>query len=486
MDAILDWLPVENEFFVGGLVLGAMAAAWQSLKGIPSRVWPFIRRRFIFTVTIDSAFTEASLATLGVWLADNGYRAKVGQVYYDQWSDTFAPGNLTVWINYNGHRFLLQHDHGGEATQNGTKTRRTVSITGLRASRDTIIAFVSEVRETPREKLLGKTKVRTCGMSSETDSWVASRKTATICLPSNQMNELLDDVKTFRSSRERYQDIGIPYHRAWLLQGPPGTGKTSVVQAIATELQCGITVISSFSNFSSSKFIRALNESVSLGDIVLIEDVDATGSDAMKQDAQHDGPVSVFDDAGMSLADMLNALDGISTPCGLMLFMTTNHPERINDRLKRPGRVDYVMDFEHLTSESAREMSLRFFPGDDARAEASSELARQSPTTPAELQSHLNRDLMVDDECDRVMSQLEPVLSSHTSMDSQYTETICRKVERTESLTIADCYSGQTVPDDLIDDLITQSFLAGVQWRQDEIRRVAKEDLGIDLKRRLI
>lgn len=388
MNWIAEYMPMDNEFFAGGLMLSMVVAVWQMARGIPTRVWPFIQRRVIFTVTVDTAFTEASLTTIGVWLAANGYRNKVGQVYYDQWNGTFCPGNLVMWIRYDGHRLLIRHNHEGESTQNGTKTRKTVSFTGLRRSKSAVMKLVKEIQDTPIEKREGRTQVVTRGMRHDVETWVASRISESICLPDRKYELLLEDIRRFLSSEDRYQSLGIPYHRAWLLQGPPGTGKTSVVQALATDLKRGITVISGLSSFSSSGFLRELNKATSDGHIVLIEDVDATGTDATKAEPETDKSSSLLEDP-MSLADMLNALDGISTPSGLMLFMTTNYPERINERLLRPGRVDYVLPFDYLTRETAMRMSFRFFPGDDQLADEFGDLVEKDDTTPANLQSKL-------------------------------------------------------------------------------------------------
>ena len=42
----------------------------------------------------------------------------------------------------------------------------------------------------------------------------------------------------------------------------------------------------------------------------------------------------------LSFSGFLNALDGVRSQEGQILFMTTNHKERLDPALLRPGRAD--------------------------------------------------------------------------------------------------------------------------------------------------
>ena len=49
---------------------------------------------------------------------------------------------------------------------------------------------------------------------------------------------------------------------------------------------------------------------------------------------------TISGDTEVTLSGLLNALDGVSSREGRVLFLTTNHPERLDPALVRPGRVD--------------------------------------------------------------------------------------------------------------------------------------------------
>lgn len=68
--------------------------------------------------------------------------------------------------------------------------------------------------------------------------------------------------------------------------------------------------------------------------IILLEDVDSAFVN--RQPADGGGGNN------LTFSGLLNALDGVTSAGeGRLIFMTTNHRERLDPALLRPGRVDY-------------------------------------------------------------------------------------------------------------------------------------------------
>ncbi len=65
--------------------------------------------------------------------------------------------------------------------------------------------------------------------------------------------------------------------------------------------------------------------------ILLLEDIDAIFSQREK---------GVFTSRKLTFSGFLNALDGVRSQEGQILFMTTNHIENLDPALLRPGRTD--------------------------------------------------------------------------------------------------------------------------------------------------
>ncbi|KAJ1635020.1 hypothetical protein T492DRAFT_969669 [Pavlovales sp. CCMP2436] len=64
---------------------------------------------------------------------------------------------------------------------------------------------------------------------------------------------------------------------------------------------------------------------------------------------------------GLTLAGLLNALDGVVDSPGRLLVMTTNYPEKLDPALIRPGRIDKIIYLGHVRSRQAAKMIRHYF-----------------------------------------------------------------------------------------------------------------------------
>lgn len=125
----------------------------------------------------------------------------------------------------------------------------------------------------------------------------------------------------------------MPYRRGYLLYGPPGTGKTSFVQAVAGALKLNICYLNlSGGRFDDDGLNRALNDAPAHS-IILLEDIDGIFVEREAVSVQKKG-------RNVSFSGLLNALDGVRSQEGRITIMTTNHREKLDPALLRPGRAD--------------------------------------------------------------------------------------------------------------------------------------------------
>ncbi|KAI0088120.1 P-loop containing nucleoside triphosphate hydrolase protein [Irpex rosettiformis] len=235
------------------------------------------------------------------------------------------------------------------------------------------------------------------------------RPMSSIVLNPGVKEMLLADTKDFLKSEKWYADRGIPFRRGYLLHGVPGSGKSSLIHAIAGELMLDIYVVSLSSSWINDSTLTTLMGRVPARCIVLLEDLDAaftrstsrddeaTGSPENKSSSSsNDNSESshsrsrrhkndhLSDVNTLSLSGLLNALDGVAASEGRILFATTNHLERLDPALSRPGRMDVWVEFKNASKWQAELLFRNFFPStdeDDVVEEGELE-GIELPTTP--------------------------------------------------------------------------------------------------------
>ena len=70
------------------------------------------------------------------------------------------------------------------------------------------------------------------------------------------------------------------------------------------------------------------------------------------------------------------------------MFLTTNHPELIDEAAIRSGRVDFRMELSNCDAFQLRHMFMKFFP-DEKRAEAFAATVPAGKYSPASVQERL-------------------------------------------------------------------------------------------------
>ena len=91
----------------------------------------------------------------------------------------------------------------------------------------------------------------------------------------------------------------------------------------------------------------------------------------------------------VTLSGLLNVLDGFHAPNGVLFVMTTNHVEKLDPALLRPGRIDYKLFLGKASDQQKGELYRRFFPDASEREAREFVEASHSAETMAEFQGLL-------------------------------------------------------------------------------------------------
>jgi chaperone BCS1 len=208
-------------------------------------------------------------------------------------------------------------------------------------------------------------------------------------LPRKTKTDLLEDIRRFVSNKKWYDDLGIPYRRGYLFYGPPGSGKSSLATALAGEIQRDLYVLSLATRGLDDQGLMQLMSRVPSNGVLLIEDIDAAFAERDKSDTTS---------SQVTFSGLLNAFDGVGSRDGQIVIMSTNHIEKLDPALIRPGRVDWQAFLGNAVPEQVAELFLRFFP-ESGRANEFVEKVAQSEISMAALQNHF---IQYTDEDDAV------------------------------------------------------------------------------------
>lgn len=172
---------------------------------------------------------------------------------------------------------------------------------------------------------------------------VPTRKLTSVVLAEGVKEDILGDIQKFLDDESKYAELGIPWHRGYLFHGPAGTGKTSLIKAIAAEMGLDLWY-APLGDLKEDSSLVDLIRSVRPRGVLLLEDVDAYAAARDRDDS--DTPAGSGESRGISTSALLNALDGVVTPHGLITIMTTNHLEKLDPALIRSGRADRTIKLD--------------------------------------------------------------------------------------------------------------------------------------------
>lgn len=167
-------------------------------------------------------------------------------------------------------------------------------------------------------------------------------------LPSNEVLDIVQDIKNFWQSEQKFKDYKLLHKRGILLYGDPGCGKSGIIQLCTSYLvnELGGIVLNIDSGEALEKLegflttIRKIEPKRPI--IVILEDVD-----------------SIAGDTKYYTSLLLNMLDGLKQTQNIVYIATTNYPEKLEERFtNRPSRFDrrYHID---LPSPEVREAYFR-------------------------------------------------------------------------------------------------------------------------------
>ncbi|MDR5837159.1 AAA family ATPase [Caballeronia sp. LZ034LL] len=171
----------------------------------------------------------------------------------------------------------------------------------------------------------------------------------------------LTDVRAWLSEPAQFTGMGVRAPCGILMTGGPGVGKTRLAQALAGE--CGANFIAITGSYFSAKYygvgIQKVKHLFELArknapTVIFIDEADGLG----KRTDTGGGPVEA--ESNRIINQLLAEMDGFASNEGVIIVAATNHPDNLDEALRRPGRFDRTVQVR-LPSLEDRSEILRFY-----------------------------------------------------------------------------------------------------------------------------
>ena len=369
---------------VGSIVaiIGTVPTAARFLKRVWREAYHWVRLCFLAEVTIPGG--DPLNRSVIKWLLDNRprhHRAFTGRTQVQASPDRaaalkktrhaaqYCPHWYSRWFWQDGHLFIVNR-----STESFSSSLSDPSYDGIGGEELTISCFgwsadpVKRLVENCRAYADRQTQFFVIiyardryGLAWKPKARAPIRHLDTVHLDKDVKGALIADIRNYLDPKTqlRYQSRSMPYRRGYLFYGPPGTGKSSLSVAIAGEFGLDLYEVK-IPTVATDSDLEHMFQEIPPKCVVLLEDIDAVWTErraAEKVDQESGGSPT----SNCTLSGLLNVLDGVGSQEGRIVIMTTNHPDKLNSALVRPGRVDMKVLLGNISQASSEEMFIRMF-----------------------------------------------------------------------------------------------------------------------------
>ena len=285
---------------------------------------------------------------------NNGRPSRYGSEE-DEKRSGLSIGYGRMFFFHEGRLFLVYRSK--ESSNQTERVKETLSIRVLGRNQKIFgTLFEAAIKADDKDQIY--TKIYTYS----TDFWSQStrqfkRDPATVAISPEAEEKLYSTIDSFIGDKDWYVKNGVPYRLGILLEGPPGTGKTSLIKAICAKYNRPLYLLN-LGAVNDGSLLSALAD-VPEGAVVAIEDIDAQGVSVKRNEDEEEGG-SAFKKP-LTISGILNGLDGAASSENRIMIATTNHPEKLDSALVRPGRIDLILRIGNMETPAFKKYMSRMY-----------------------------------------------------------------------------------------------------------------------------
>ncbi|XP_073144340.1 AAA-ATPase At3g50940-like [Henckelia pumila] len=270
----------------------------------------------------------------------------------------------------------------------------------------------------------------------------------TLAMDDDMKNMIIDDLERFVKRKEFYRKVGKAWKRGYLLFGPPGTGKSSLIAAIANYLKFDVYDLE-LADLRSNSDLRRLLLWTANRSILVVEDIDASIDLSERKTMQPERRFSHHDqlqEPKITLSGLLNFTDGLWSSCGdeRIIIFTTNHIDKLDAALLRPGRMDVHIHMSYCTPRGFKMLATNYLGDVDHPLLSGAEgLIGETKVTPAEVAEQLLKCDDPDVALHGLIEFLEHKKESDKLKKESLEETKKEVIQILEENEVVETYQGQ-------------------------------------------
>ena len=368
------------------ILITAMTTAILAIfKQVPIKIFKqikyFIKSRTMYTIQLQSSINQFACERAFEWIRKQNFKSIKRALRlqpYDIVKDNkeaileniYSKSGMPLGTFTSCKKFTIISIAVTKDNEHSSDTLITINIFGLFSKRFTedLLCTIGENRNVNRKYIEYNTLD---SMGSFTSTTKFKRKLNTIYLENK--NEIFESIDIWKKSEDFYRERGIPYKLGILLYGEPGTGKSSLVHAIASELNKDVIVLTAGAilNGKLNKYNMVCCDTPP---IIVIEEIDTIVNSRQNELGEKEKVI---------LSELLNFLDGPSSPDSCIIIATTNHIEKLDPAIIRSGRFDIKIQMGKISRDLAIKMCKDFNCNPEEILDDSTEY------NPSELQSKL-------------------------------------------------------------------------------------------------
>lgn len=369
---LYNWIADQmktNQFFGAAAFASIAAAVFASLKGVPKWIWDRLVTLVSYRVVIYQ--TDELYDSVTLWIRDH-HKSKARNVEYST-GNLYADSSERLILseeNDGGPREILEIpiedffymrmygkwirvSFGRDKLESASNLKsvylKHYTFKGIFASR-AIRKLISEIntKYAPSEK-------EPRFFVSQTNYFaymqnLTGKPLSQVVLNSELKSAIITDIDQWRDSKSEYERRGIAHKRGHCYHGPPGTGKTTLARAIAIEYGMDVYNVNLNNVDGDDSLIRMCTE-IRRKSILLFEDIDA----------YFENRKTVSKKSQVTFSGLLNALDGAVNLRSVFIIITTNHVDRLDPALLRPGRIDMIHELGFAKTPEVNEYLSMFY-----------------------------------------------------------------------------------------------------------------------------